>query len=349
MIKLGFDFSKLPLSDKKDEHSVNYAVLNSLVDLFIEKGGRFFDTAFTYLGGASEEAVRLSLTERYPRNSYILADKLPSWMLRNPEDCERIFKKQLSLCGVDFFDIYMIQWLNEANYINSEFCKAFEFLEKLKSEGKILKSGFTFHDTPELLDKILTKHPEIDFVQLQINYLDWESPAFRIKECYEIAKNHGKEIIASEPLKCGFLDKESCSAIRFAENFSSVKYVSAEIKSPGQISENIEESSLSEKELSVLAKTAETIRSEKAVQCIGCFCCSENCPIQIPVHRYFEIYNEYCLSPGESWKIEPAYSFLTKNFSRPSDCMRCRICEQNCPEKINIIETLQKVSRTFGY
>ena len=342
MTKLGFEFLKLPLLDKKDEHSVDYAVLNSLVDLFIEKGGKYFDTAFTYLGGASEEAIRLSLVERYPRKSFILSDKLPSWLIRNSEDCQKIFEKQLSRCGTDFFDVYMLQWLNEANYLNAGFCGAFDFLEKLKSEGKILKSGFSFHDSPELLDKILEKHPEIDYVQLQINYPDWESPVLRAKECYEVAEKHGKKIIAMEPLKGGF----PSLSLRFAENLPSVKYVLINSVLP-EYFENY--GSLSENEISVLEKAASAIRSEKSVPCVGCSGCAELCPVKIPVHKYFEIYNEYCRNPEENWKIEPAYSSLTRSFSRPSDCLRCRICEQSCPQKINIAETLQKVSRTFGY
>ena len=136
MTKLGFGFLRLPLLDKKDEHSVDYAVLNFMVDKFIEKGGRYFDTAFTYLGGASEEAIRLSLSERYPREKYILADKLPSWLIRNNEDCEKIFEKQLSRCGVDFFDVYMLHWLNEVNYINAENCGGLKFLKSLNLKEK---------------------------------------------------------------------------------------------------------------------------------------------------------------------------------------------------------------------
>ena len=207
MSELGFGFLRLPLLDKKDEHSVDYAVLNLMTDLFIEKGGRYFDTAFTYLGGASEEAVRISLVERYPRDSFILADKLPSWLIRNSEDCRKIFEKQLSRCGVDFFDVYMLHWLNEVNYINADFCGGFKFLKELKSEGKILKSGFSFHDSPELLDKILSKHPEIDYVQLQINYLDWEDENVQSRKCYEVAVKHGKEVIVMEPVKGGTLAK----------------------------------------------------------------------------------------------------------------------------------------------
>ena len=366
MTKLGFGFLRLPLLDKKDEHSVDYAVLNFMVDKFIEKGGRYFDTAFTYLGGASEEAIRLSLSERYPREKYILSDKLPSWLIRNNEDCEKIFEKQLSRCGVDFFDVYMLHWLNETNYITAETFGEFEFIEKLKSEGKVLKTGFSFHDSPELLEKILIKHPEIDYVQLQINYLDWESPAFRARECYEVAEKFGKEIIVMEPIKGGTLSNlppeakevfsekfsfsEASAAIRFAKSLPSVTTVLSGMNSPVQIDENIEESSpLSETEFSELMEIAKIIRSKTAVPCTGCSYCTGNCPLQIPIPRYFEVYNEYCRNPGEDWKIEHAYSNLTRNFSRPSDCLRCRICEQNCPQKINIVETLQKVSRTFGY
>lgn len=348
MTKLGFEFSNLPLLDKKDEHSVDHAVLNSLTDKFIEKGGKYFETSLTYQGGVSEKSVRLSLTEKHPRNSFILADNLPCWLLRSKEDCRRIFEKQLSDCGTDYFDIYLLQWLNEANYLNAEFCGAFDFLEKLKTEGKIIKSGFSFYDTPELLDKILTKHPETDYVRLQINFLDWESPVFRAKECYEVCRKHGKEIIAAEPLKNGFIKAVGISvssAIRFAENLPLVKYVSA----GSDICEYDYDFFFSEEELLSLKKSAETIRSEKSVPCAGCSVCSEICPVKIPVHRYFEIYNEYCRNPEESWKIEPAYSSLTRSFSRPSDCMRCRLCEQSCPQNINIVETLQKVSRTFGY
>ncbi len=367
MTKLGFGFLRLPLTDKKDEHSIDYAVLNFMVDFFIEKGGKYFDTAFTYLGGASEEAIRISLAERHPRDSFILADKLPSWLIHSPEDCRKIFEKQLLRCGVDFFDVYMLHWLNEANYINAKICGGFEFLEKLKAEGKIKKSGFSFHDSPELLDKILSEHPEIDYVQLQINYLDWESPAFRAKECYKVAEKHGKEIIVMEPVKGGTLadlpeetvsffiesgmsDSPASYAIRFAKDLPFVKYVLSGMNSPEQLSENIGEyPCLSEKELFSLEKAAEMIRSKTAVPCTGCSYCAGVCPVQIPIPRYFEVYNEYCRNPEESWKIEHAYSSVTRNFSRPSDCMRCRLCEQNCPQKINIVETLQKVSRTFGY
>ncbi len=353
MEKLGFCLNRLPLTDRKNEHSIDYAVLNFMIDSFIEKGGKFFDAACTYHGGASEEAIGISLSGRYPRDFFVLSDSLPSWVIRSREDCRKIFEKQLSRCKVDYIDIYMLQWMNEANYITAGISGEFEFLEELKAEGKALKTGFSFYGSPELLDKILSEHPETDYVRLQINCLDWESYAFRAKECYEVAARHGKKIIAEEPLKCGILfkipsetEKILSFAIGFAKNLPEAEYVLAEPKIIGQLPEKLE---LSEEEISFLWNWVEKIRSEKAVSCVGCSACSEVCPLKIPVPEYFGIYNEYSLNPEESWKIDHVYSNLTRNFSRPSDCLRCRICEMECPQKINIVEMLQRVARTFGY
>lgn len=365
MTKLGFGFMRLPLVDKKSEHGVDFSVLNQMVDAFIEGGGTYFDTAYTYLGGDSERAVGVSLSKRYPRNAFVLADKLPSWMIREHEDCQRIFDEQLSRCNVEYFDVYLLHWLNEVNYISAKAFGGFDFLKKLKEEGKALKIGFSFHDSPKLLDKILSEHPEMDIVQLQINYLDWESPAILAKECYEVAKKHGKEIVVMEPLKGGTLLKlpqeakkcleenslnEVSAALGFAKNLPMVKTVLSGMNSIEQISENIKEQpEFSEKELSALEKVAEIIRSETAVPCTGCSYCESTCPVKIPITKYFEIYNEYCRNPEEDWKIEHAYNALTANFSRPSDCLRCRACELNCPQKINISQMLINVSRAFGH
>ena len=353
MEKLGFCLNRLPLTDRKNEHSIDYAVLNFIIDSFIEKGGRFFDTSCTYHGGISEEAAGISLSERYPRDSFVLSDSLPSWIVRNKEDCRRIFEKQLSRCKTDYFDLYTLQWINETNYITAETFGEFEFLEELKAEGKALKTGFSFYGSPELLDKILSEHPETDYVRLQINCLDWESYAFRARECYEVAVKHGKKIIAEEPLKCGVLfkipsekEKVVSFAIGFVKNLPEAEYVLAE---PEILKSLPEKDELSEEEISVLWNETEKIRLEKAVPCIGCSACSKVCPLEIPVSEYFGIYNEYSLNPEESWKIDHVYSDLTRNFSRPSDCLRCRICERECPRGINIVEMLQKVARTFGY
>lgn len=347
MEKTGFSFSCLPLKDKKPEHGIDYAVLNSMVEKFIEKGGSFFETSYTYCGGFSEEAVCLLLTNRYKREEFILQDKLPCWMINRYEDCEKIFEKQLSRCKTGYFDIYLLDWMNEANYLTAENIGEFEFLESLKKEGKAKKTGFSFYGSPELLEKILYAHPEIDAVQLEINFLNWESPVYRMRECHEIAVKYKKEIIAFEPAD----EKSNSSAsFRFVKSLPEVKNVLFGFKNPKQIDFVLSEKEpVSEEEILMLKKASDDIRAKKAVDCIGCGECRKVCPLDIPVPEYFEVFNEYQRKPEDDWKMEHAYSGLTGNFSRPSDCLRCRICEQNCPRKINIADTLRLVSRTFGY
>ena len=356
MAETGFVFLDLPVTDKNSEHSVDYAVLNFMVDSFLEKGGRYFDTSHT------EEAIKESLVKRHKRDSFILADKLPSWIIRKKEDCQSIFEKQLSRCGPDFFDIYFLQWINEENYISAEMTGEFDFIEEMKSSGKVKETGFSFFGTPELLDKILSKHPEIDYVQLQINYLDFESHAFRSKECCEVAKKHGKKIIAAEFSKSGNLlkipqklfgisfEEAFHLAFGFIKNLPEVEFVLLEFKSADEIERAFKETSpLSAEEVLLAEKVTEAIRLEKSISCNGCGLCKKSCPLQIPIPEYFEIYNEQNRFPEESWKINHVYSNLTRSYSRPSDCLRCRLCESICPEKINIVEALKIVSRTFGY
>ena len=195
MNKTGFGFLRLPKLDGNDDKSVDYAVLNGLVDAFLERGGDYFDTAYTYLGGVSEEALRRSVVERYPRERFRIADKLPGYKVKEPDQCRDFFEESLRRCGVDYFDVYMLHWLNERNYAKAQKLDEFGFLRQLKAEGKARKTGFSYHDSPELLDRILTDHPEVDIVQLQINYLDWDSPALQARRCYETAVRHGKRVV----------------------------------------------------------------------------------------------------------------------------------------------------------
>ena len=184
MNKMGFGFLRLPRLDATDEKSINYELLDRMVDSFLEKGGRYFDTAYTYLEGISEEAMRKSLVERHNRNSFTLADKLPGYRVKCYDDCRKYFEESLRRCGVDYFDVYLLHWLNGHNYAIAEEQEEFRFLRELKEKGMTKKIGFSYHDGPELLEKILLTHPEVDYVQLQINYLDWESSAIQARKCY---------------------------------------------------------------------------------------------------------------------------------------------------------------------
>lgn len=177
MNKIGFGFLRLPRLDPANAQSVDYERLNPMVDAYLRMGGRYFDTAYTYLGGASEEAIRKSLVERHERNTFLLADKLPGYKVQRYEDCRKFFDESRLRCGVDYFDVYLLHWLNGRNYAIAEAQDEFRFLRDLKEEGLAGKIGFSYHDGPELLNRILDAHPEVDYVQLQINYLDWESPS----------------------------------------------------------------------------------------------------------------------------------------------------------------------------
>lgn len=349
MNKAGLCLAKLPFADNNIRNGIDFSACGELFRKFIANGGRYFDTSYTDLGGASEEALSCLLKE-YPRNHLIIADKLPGWMIHTPEDCMKIFQKQLSRCKTDFFDFYLLQWINETNYITAKTAGGFDFLSELKEKGLAGKTGFSFYGSPALLEKILSENPDIDAVQLQINFYDWENPVFRAKECYETARKYNKEIIAAEPLKNTETEENIRSAaFRFVKNLPGVSFVLCDMNSIGFLSDIPEDSSISEKEISNLLKTAKNLRLKNEIPCIGCSSCEKICPVQIPVSRYFEVYNEYCRNPEESWKIEHVYSSLTGNFSRPTDCMRCRICEAECSGKINISEALQKTARTFGY
>ena len=363
MNKTGFGFLRLPRLTASDEKSIDYKALDTMVDCFLEQGGSYFDTAYTYLGGASEEALRRSLVERYPRGAYRLADKLPGWKVKAQEECEQYFAEQLSRCGVDYFDVYLIHWLNKANYEICEKNDEFAFLRHIKAEGKAKKIGFSYHDSPELLDRILSEHPEVDYVQLQINYLDWNSISIQAGKCYDVAVKHGKKVIVMEPVKGGSLavlpekaaqllrDMDSAAslaswAIRFSSSLSEVEVVLSGMNTLEQVQDNMRSMNpLTAEERAVLERAAQIIRSNTAIPCTGCNYCAPNCPTRIPIPTYFALYNDYFRNPGEDWKMQNVYD--AKTGGRASACIACRQCENNCPQKIKVTEYLPWVVKAF--
>src|SRR5665647_390717 len=203
--KLGFGFMRLPVKDQEDPTSIDMEILNQMVDTFLERGFTYFDTAYMYHNFKSEIALREALVKRHPRDSFTVATKMPTMFLKIKEDQERIFNEQLEKCGVDYFDYYLLHNLGVTHYQIAENMDSFAFIQKKKEEGKIRKIGFSYHDNADLLDEILTKHPEVDFVQLQINYMDWNNESIQSGKCYEVAKKHGKPVIVMEPIKGGTL------------------------------------------------------------------------------------------------------------------------------------------------
>jgi len=365
MNKTGFGFLRLPRLDPSDEKSVNYDLLNEMVDVFLAKGGTYFDTAYTYLGGISEEALRRSLVERHPRGSFRIADKLPGYKVKSYEECQVLFDEQLERCGVDYFDVYMLHWLNNKNYALAEQYDEFRFLRELKEAGKAKKIGFSYHDGPELLDQILSAHPEIDIVQIQVNYLDWNSESLRARELYEVGVKHRKTMVIMEPVKGGNLTKlpataevllkelrpnESIAswAIRFASSLEHVAIVLSGMNTMEQLLDNMRDlDPVTGEECAVLEQAAEIIRANTAIPCTGCSYCTPNCPMNIPIPRYFAMYNDYKRYPDELWKMKPVYRETIANFGAASACIECRNCERNCPQKLEITSFLKDVREAF--
>lgn len=366
MNKTGFGFLRLPRLDETDEKSVNDDVLNVMVDRFLELGGNYFDTAYTYQGGVSEEALRKSLVERYPRDRFRIADKLPGFAVKTAADNERFFAESCRRCGVDFFDVYLIHGLNEENYELAKKFRQFEFLSRLKAEGKAKRIGFSFHDTADLLDTILTEHAEVDVVLLQINYLDWDSYSIQSRLCYETAVRHGKTVLVMEPVKGGTLanvpesvgnllesrcpgDSAAHWAIRFATGLEQVEIVLSGMNTMEQMEDNLRPMMpLDDGEYALLEQAAHILRSEIAIACTACGYCTAGCPKNIAIPRYFALYNECKRNPGEVWKAENIFDSLKRRGGSPSDCIGCGQCEQHCPQRLRIMESLKDVAKIFA-
>lgn len=364
MNKLGFGFLRLPRLGG-DDSEFDFALLERMVDRFLEAGGNYFDTAYTYLGGKSETALREVLVKRHSRSSFRVADKLPSWLVKSHEDCQRYFDEQLERCGVEKFDVYMLHWLNRKNYAICEEHGEFAFLREVKARGRADKIGFSYHDGPELLNEILSAHPCVDQVQLQINYLDWENSVLRARECYEVAVRHGKPVVVMEPVKGGSLASlapsasevlramdtdasEASWAIRFAQSLSSVSIVLSGMNTMEQLNDNLRDTApLTEREIQTLLSVAEQMRGTIAVPCTGCRYCVDHCPRHIPIPQMLALYNDYARSPGEGWKMQYFYDDLKERFAKASDCIACRACERHCPQKIEISAHLKPIANAF--
>lgn len=363
MNKIGFGFLRLPMTADKQ---VDIEAAKRLVDRYMELGGRYFDTAYTYLRGNSETALREALVKRYPRDSYIIADKLPGYNVKTYADCRRYFNEQLERCGVEKFDVFMLHWLNADNYAIAEQQDEFRFLRELKEQGLADRIGFSYHDSPELLDEILTKHPCVDIVLLQINYLDWLSPALQAKACYDTAVRHGKQVIVMEPVKGGSLaalpedveallkaaDPAASSAswaLRFAQSLDSVEIVLSGMNEVSQIAENMRDvAPITAGENEMLQRAAEMLRGNIAVGCTGCGYCLSHCPKNIAIPAYLALYNEYARTPKEGWKMGHAYAAIAREGGAASDCIDCKSCERGCPQKLEITSFLKKTAEAFN-
>lgn len=359
--KLGFGLMRLPmLGDEVDLEQVK-----EMVDQFLAKGFTYFDTAYGYLGGKSELAAKAALVDRYPRESFQLATKLPAWAsVKTAEEARAMFWTSLDRTGAGYFDFYLLHNVSKERVKVFDQFGIWDFVQDLKTKGLVKHMGFSFHDKADVLDDILTKHPEAEFVQLQINYADWESDSVQSRLCYETARKHGKPVVIMEPVKGGSLATlpDSVStifkeadpnasvpswAIRFAASLEGVVTVLSGMSNRAQMEDNLSYMEhfqpLNEQEYEVIARVQDAMNKIPKIPCTACDYCTKGCPQQIPIPGIFRAMNNYLVYnnlPGAKGN----YGFATNNKGKASDCVQCGQCESVCPQQIGIMDELTRIS-----
>lgn len=355
--KLGFGFMRLP----KKQQTTDIEQVKLMVDRFMEAGFTYFDTAFVYEG--SEDAIKEALVDRYPRDAYQLATKINAFkMAPNEKAAKNQFYTSLERTGAGYFDFYLLHALMENNYTQYDTYHLWDFAKEQKEKGLIKHLGFSFHAGPELLDKLLTEHPDMDFVQLQINYADWENPSVTSRANYEVARKHGKSIVVMEPVKGGTLADPpaevkkllldyhpdmSCAswAIRFAASLDGVITVLSGMSNMEQMEDNLSYMKdfhpLGDEEQKIIQQAQRMLGNSSTIPCTACHYCTEGCPKEIPIPEIFSAVNKQ-LGNGLAAEAVSSYEKAVTGKGRASDCIECRQCERVCPQHIPIINDLKQ-------
>ena len=366
--KFGFGCMRLPLTDENDPTSVDQELFNQMVDIYMEKGFNYFDTSYAYHNGISEIAIRKAVVERYPRESYQICDKMPTWALTSEEDNDKFVKEMLERLGIDYFDVFFVHNINVPWYKLAENAKTFEYVKKMKEDGIAKKIGFSFHDNSKLLKEVLDKYGDfLDVVQLELNYLDWEDSAIEAHKCYDLCVEHGLDVYVMEPLKGGVIvnppeeikdefnqfnpDKSIASfALRFCASLEHVKIVLSGMRNMDDLLDNCDTFEnfevLSEDENEFLEKMADKLNAKVAVPCSECGYCIDACPEMIPIPEYFALYNKSKGQP-ESNIYRNYFDKLADEKVPADDCTYCGTCIDYCTQHIDIPKELEKVCEHF--
>ena len=363
--KLGFGLMRLP---KLETGKIDIEQTKKMVDLFMEAGLTYFDTAFVYDNGDSELAAKAALIDRYPRESFTLATKLCAWAQAGSEEkAKQQFYTSLERTGAGYFDYYLLHALQEDNYKIYDEYHIWDFVKEQKEKGLIRHYGFSFHATPDILDKILSDHPDVEFVQLQINYADWENPSVTSRANYEVARKHGKSIIVMEPVKGGLLANPmpemrklflitnpeasfASWAIRYAASLDGIITVLSGMSNVEQMEDNLSYMKdfhpLSEEEQAVIQRAQESLSQIDSIPCTGCHYCTAGCPKEIPIPEIFSARNKQLIW-GLTEKGKKEYERVTAAKGSAADCIECGQCEEACPQQIRVTERLKDCAAAF--